>query len=140
MHTQLLPESKEGALNRANILLLEREHDLRKAIVLSMLQMDMHVTEASTIEQARNYIQEQLPDPADDLSRKVFILDLDFPDGKSSELINLFRQKNDGQQAIVLVITAERPMDTWRTIYKPDAILYKPLDVRYLIKKLKAWL
>ena len=140
MHTQLLPESKEGALNRANILLLEREHDLRKAIALSMLQMDMHVTEASTIEQARNYIQEQLPDTADDFSRKVFILDLDFPDGKSSELINLFRQKNDGQQAIVLVITAERPMDTWRTIYKPDAILYKPLDVRYLIKKLKAWL
>ena len=140
MHTQLLPERRESALNKANILLFEREHALRKAIALSMVQMDMKVIEASTIEQARSYIQERSSEPTDYPSRSVFILDLDFLDKKASDLIHLFRQKNNTQQTVVLVITAERPMDTWRTTYTPDAILYKPLDVRYLIKKLQAWL
>jgi DNA-binding response OmpR family regulator len=92
----------------------------------------MHVIEASTVEQARTYLMERPP--------KVFILDLDYPEGKSSELIHIFREQSDGDQAVVLVITGERPKDNWRSQFKPDLILYKPLDVRYLIKKLKTCL
>jgi len=132
VHNRLKPEINQKAKDQTNILLFEQDQDLRKAIVMSMLQMDMHVIETSTLEQARTYLKEWTP--------RVLILDLDFPEGKSSELIHLFRQKNDGDQAVVLVITGERPKDNWRSTYKPDLILYKPLDVRYLIKKLQTCL
>jgi DNA-binding NtrC family response regulator len=132
VHNRLKPEINQNAKNQASILLFEQEQDLRKAIVMSMLQLDMHVIESSTLEEARSHLQELTP--------KVLILDLDFPEAKSSELIDLFRQKNDGDEAVVLVITGERPKDNWRSTYKPDLILYKPLDIRYLIKKLQTCL
>lgn len=93
MHTQLKPEDKVNVAEKGSILLFEREHDLRKAIVLSMLQMDMPVIEASTVEQARIFINDQ---PSDE-TLKALILDLDFPEGKSSSLIELFREKSQAR-------------------------------------------
>lgn len=122
----------QDGFEEVSILLLERERSLRKAIVMSLEYLDMQVLEAGNAEQARSCMEEEVPD--------IFILDLDFPEGKNGELIHYYRQQSDGEKGVVFVTTTERPEDCWRLKYKPDAILYKPLDVRYLIQKLKACL
>jgi len=124
------PGIERNGFEDVSILLLERERNLRKAIVMSLEQMNMHVIQAGNIEQARLCIEDQPPD--------ILILDLDFPEGKNGELIQFYRQKNHGEKGTVFVTTTERPEDRWRLEYQPDAILYKPLDVRYLIYRLKA--
>jgi two-component system OmpR family response regulator len=124
------PGINQNGFEKASILLLERERSLRKVIAMSLEHLDIRVLEAGNAEQARSCIEDQAPD--------IFILDLDFPEGKDGELIQFYRKKNDGEKGVVFVTTTERPEDRWRLLYQPDAILYKPLDVRYLIQKLQA--
>jgi hypothetical protein len=64
------------------------------------------------------------------------VLDLRYPIGKESDLIEIFRHRG-GEEKHVIVTTTDRPEDRWRKKYKPDTILYKPFDVRYLVKKIQ---
>lgn len=123
------PGTDQNGFEDINVLLLERERGLRKAIVLSLAHLDIQVQETGSAEEARSLIEDEFPD--------IFILDLDFPEGKNGELIHFYRQHDSEEGGVVFVTATERPEDRWRLEYRPDAILYKPLDVRYLIQKLK---
>jgi DNA-binding response OmpR family regulator len=132
MKSMLRPQIDRES-DRTRILLLEGERRLRKAIVMSLKQLDIEIEEAPDAREARVLLEEN---PAPD----ILIVDLDFPEGKNSELIDLFRQKDGSEKKIVLVTTTERPKDKWRQSYHPDMILYKPFDIRYLIRRIRAYL
>jgi DNA-binding response OmpR family regulator len=110
------------------ILLFEREQYLRKAIFLCLQELGINVIEAVDIDQARRVIEIKKPD--------IFILDLGFPIGEESSLIETFRAEC-GDNKPVIVTTIDRPADLWRKKYLPDTILYKPFDVRYLVKRVR---
>jgi DNA-binding response OmpR family regulator len=132
MKSMLRPQM-EKETDRTRILLLEGERRLRKAIVMSLKQLDIEIEDAPDARQARALLEEE-PSP------DILIVDLDFPEGKNSELIDLFRQKDGNEKKIVLVTTTERPKDKWRQSYHPDMILYKPFDIRYLIRRIRAYI
>jgi two-component system phosphate regulon response regulator PhoB len=132
MKSMLRPKM-ERETERTRILLLEGERRLRKAIVMSLKQLDVEIEEAPDAQEARVLLEDN---PAPD----ILIVDLDYPEAKNSELIDLFRQKDGDEKRIVLVTTTERPKDKWRQSYHPDMILYKPFDIRYLIRRIRAYL
>ncbi|MGD2156924.1 MAG: response regulator [Anaerolineales bacterium] len=112
----------------ATVLLLEQEDSLRRVIVLTLKQMGMKVLEASDAPSARKYLKNHNPD--------LFVLNFDHPSGKNGNLINLYREKTGVDQGGVLLTTTQRPDDNWRELYKPDIVVYKPFDIRYLVKRI----
>jgi DNA-binding response OmpR family regulator len=112
-----------------SVLLLEHESKLRRAITVTLQQLNMKVFEASDAESARSILEHQTP--------RLLILEFDSTNGKTGELIEYFRRKNEKGQNLVLLTTSERPGDVWRQHYRPDIVVYKPFDIRYLTRCIK---
>ena len=112
-----------------SVLLLEHESNLRRAITVTLQQLNMKVYEASDAESAWSILEHQTP--------RLLILEFDSTNGKAGELIEYFRQKNEDGQNLVLLTTSERPGDGWRQQYRPDIVVYKPFDIRYLTRCIK---
>lgn len=109
-----------------NVLLLEHETKLRRAITVTLQQLNMNVVEASDAESALSTLEQQTP--------QFLILEFDSTNGSTGELIDTFRQKNGNGQSLVVLTTSERPGDVWRKRYQPDIVVYKPFDIRYLTR------
>jgi hypothetical protein len=74
-------------------------------------------------------LEQKLPD--------VFVVDFDLRDGDPGRLIAAFRKFSKFNGGTVMVSTTNRLGDDWRRIYKPDSVIYKPFDIRYLIRLIK---
>lgn len=109
----------------ATVLLLESEASLRKVVAASLQQLGLRIVEANDAEDARRRLAEEDPD--------LFVLELDHPSGDNGELIEVYRQQSD--DGAVLLTTTERPQDEWRERYRPEAVVYKPFDVRLLLQR-----
>jgi two-component system KDP operon response regulator KdpE len=114
----------------ATVLLLEQEDSLRRVIVLTLKQLGIDVLEASDENSARKCLERKTPD--------LFIINLDSPTGKKGQLIKLFREKSGDEQGAVLLTTTQRPEDKWRQRFRPDVVIYKPFDIRYLMRRIIA--
>jgi DNA-binding response OmpR family regulator len=108
------------------ILLVESDLDLRRVMTLSLQQVGFKVFDASDTMQANEILKEK--------SAEILILELDFPHGNNGTLIEAYRKyrDQDTRNGAVILTTTLRPGDTWRKRYQPDAVLYKPFDVRGL--------
>lgn len=111
----------------ATVLLLESEDSLRKVVAASLQQLGLRIVEATNAEDARRRLAEEEPD--------LFVLELDHPSGDNGELIEAYRQQSD--DGPVLLTTTERPQDEWRERYQPEAVVYKPFDVRLLLERVR---
>jgi DNA-binding response OmpR family regulator len=109
-----------------SVLLLEHESNLRRAITVTLQQLNMNVFEVADAESALSILEQQTP--------QLLILEFDSINGRAGDLIDSFRQKNGSGQSLVLLTTSERPGDIWRQRYHPDIVVYKPFDIRYLTR------
>lgn len=115
---------------RGTVLLLESEPSLRRVVSLSLRQRGYQVLEAADSEAANELLEADKPD--------LLILELDHPHGENGRLIELYRENNEGAEGAVLLTTTHRPEESWRFRYRPDAVLYKPFDIRYLCRRVGA--
>jgi DNA-binding response OmpR family regulator len=109
-----------------SILLVESDLDLRRVMTLSLQQVGFDVFDASDMPHAYEILKEESPE--------ILILELDFPHGNNGALINTYRKLHDQdlKDGAVILTTTRRPGDAWRKTYQPDAVVYKPFDVRGL--------
>jgi DNA-binding NtrC family response regulator len=115
-------------MTTATVLLLETEASLRKVVAASLQQSGLHIIEAGDAEEARHHLTEESP--------AVFIVELDHPAGENGQLIETYRRDND--DGAVVLTTTERPKDDWRQRYQPEAVVYKPFDIRVLAKSVRS--
>jgi DNA-binding response OmpR family regulator len=108
----------------ATVLLFETETSLRKVMAASLEQQGFDIIQAANVDAARKHLRRDTPD--------LFVLELDHPAGVNGELIDTFRNQSRG--GAVLLTTTERPDDVWRSRYQPEAVVYKPFDVRFLCR------
>lgn len=112
-----------------SILLIESDPDLRKVITLSLRQEGFDILEVSEIAQAYDFMRDRPPE--------ILILELDFPHGNNGALIEAYRGTDNPTTGRVVLTTTIRPGDAWRKKYQPDAVIYKPFDVRQLCDLVK---
>lgn len=111
----------------ATVLLLESEPSLRKVVAASLQQTGLRIIEAEDADAARSRLAEESPD--------LFVLELGHPAGEHGALIEAYRQDSD--DGAVVLTTTERPAEGWRHRYQPEAIVYKPYDVRLLSRRIR---
>jgi DNA-binding response OmpR family regulator len=110
----------------ATVLLVESDDSLRRVISASLEQINVKVIEASGAESAQAILENEHPE--------LLIVELDFPHEHNSKLIEVFRENKPNHKGAVVVITAQRPSNTWRRKYQPRATVYKPFDIRHLCR------
>jgi DNA-binding response OmpR family regulator len=113
-----------------NLLLLERDPGLCKSIKLTLEQDGLDVWAVQETVDAEEILQERSPD--------ILVLDHENLAEDLGQLIALYRAKSEAEAGIVLVTTARRIDDSWRIEYKPDLVIYKPFDVRFLSRRIKS--
>lgn len=111
------------------IIVIDRDAGLRRSIRLTLQRRGYEVRDAGD-ENGINRLMEQ--ECAD-----LVVIDQDsFPE-ISGQLIEHFRRKGvDGSPHVVLT-TGRRVDSAWRKKYRPDLVLYKPLDIRFLYRRIK---
>jgi DNA-binding response OmpR family regulator len=109
------------------VLLMEREANLRQVIAVTLRQLGFEVLEAADVLAAHKILNERIP--------RLMILAFEHPGQGCGELIDLFRQRNQSEAGKLLLITLQRPDDRWRQRYQPDLVIYKPFDIRYLMRE-----
>lgn len=130
---------KTGSLNmvpnlqsqeeRPYILLIEHDAELRQIMELSLQQAGLVVVAVSRYANALQLLNQKPPE--------IFIIDFDLRDGDPGELIAAYCQDSSFSAGTVVVTTTERLKDEWRRAHQPDAVVYKPFDMRYLIRLIR---
>ncbi len=123
-----MDKDKENLDSKSQVLIIEHDPALRKIMEISLEQAGVRVEAVSRYANALQILQQEPP--------KVFIVDFDLRDGDPGRLITAYRQHPKGNDGTVMVSTAHRLEDEWRREHRPDSVIYKPFDIRYLIRKI----
>lgn len=113
--------------NPIEILLIEHDPELRKVMKITLEQNGLRVVAVERFANALQVLEQGDPD--------LFLVDFDLVDGDPGKLIEVFR-RNKQDKGAVLLTTTSRPDDHWRRTYQPDAVVYKPFDVRHLYRRI----
>jgi DNA-binding response OmpR family regulator len=119
---------KENLDSKSQVLIIEHDPALRKIMEISLEQVGISVEAISGYANALEIMQQVAPE--------VFILDIDLSDGIPEKLIAAYREYPNGKNGTVMISTANRLEDKWRREYRPDSVIYKPFDMRYLVRKI----
>lgn len=113
--------------NATCVLLQEGDRDLRRVLTESLEQHGLQVSEATGEQHALAAMQQE-PELA------VLIVEFDLDGDSTERIIENFRAAADDGK--VVVTTDDRLKDDWRRSVRPDAVIYKPFDTRYLIQSI----
>lgn len=118
-------------MNKAQILIVEDESNIRRFVRIALEQEGMSVIEASTLEQARMDAATRRPD--------LMIVDLGLPDGDGKDLI---RDLRSWVYSPILVLSArEREEEKVAALNAgADDYLVKPFGVPELLARIRALL
>ncbi len=114
--------------NANRVLLLESDPGLRKVISITLHQLGVRVFPASSVKQAQALINAIAP--------HLFVLAMENPVRPYGNLIEHYRRRTSRPSNPVMVLTTRRLDDPWRRRYQPDAVLYKPFDIRFFISRI----
>jgi DNA-binding response OmpR family regulator len=115
------------------VLLLEPDTGLSQSIIAHLEQHHLQVIHARTINFALEILDRVVPD--------ILITELKMPGLTNGLLIDRFREVGKSQQqTFVLVSSFERLSDEVCRRYQPDAVVYKPFDVRQLYRRIESLL
>lgn len=119
-------ESNTGAA----ILLVEPDADLRRVIAASLRIYDWKVIQATSPSSAADKLDEGKVD--------VLLLGVGSSPETNTELVEAYREGEykDGGVGMVLLMTSHRIQERWREILRPDGVIYKPFDMRYLCQRI----
>lgn len=113
-----------------HILIIEHDPELRKIMKISLEQLGVKVTVAGRFTNALQSIQGGKLD--------LLVVDFGLADGDPGKLVAAFRQNMKDKKGAVIVTTADRLEDAWRRKHRPDSVIYKPFDIRYLNRSIGA--
>lgn len=113
-------------LKNHSVLVVERELALRNAMLISLVGLGLDARQAGSGEDAARILDHFTPD--------VLIVDFDYPEGRNARLIETYRQRLGECAQPVIVTTTQRLTESWRRMCEPISVLYKPFDIRLLIK------
>jgi two-component system OmpR family response regulator len=119
-----------GRSKPTRLLLLERDPGLRKSVKLTLEQDGLDVWDVKDERDAQAILAKKSPD--------VLVLDHENLAEHLGELIVLYRENCEAEEGIVLITTARRIDDSWRLRYRPDLVVYKPFDVRFLCRRIQS--
>jgi DNA-binding response OmpR family regulator len=118
---------------KQSVLLLEPDTGLSHSIIAHLERHHLQVIHARTINFALKILESIVPD--------ILITELKLPGLSNGLLIDRFREVQRAQQkAFVLVMAFERLSDEALRRYQPDAVIYKPFDVRQLFRRIESML
>jgi DNA-binding response OmpR family regulator len=114
--------------DKPQVLILENDPALRKVMEISLEQVGVRVAAVGMHANVEEMLQQNLPE--------VFILDIDMPDGEPDKLMTAYREHQASKVGTVMISTVNRLEDNWRRKHRPDTVIYKPFDMRYLVRKI----
>ena len=114
------------------ILIMEKDRGLLKSISLTLQRHGIQVARVS----AETGPQESGVADSPDL----LLVDHDSYPEISGEWIQMLREQNPRKPLSVIVTTSHRMDETWRQKYRPDLVLYKPYDIRFLFRAIRSLL
>ena len=115
---------------QAYILLMEKDPELRKIMRISLEQVGHKVVTEHKFANVTQTLQKEPPE--------VFVVDFDLRQGDPGRLMATYRQHMKGNRGAVIVLTSERLEDDWRQKHQPDSVIYKPFDIRFFLRLIKA--
>lgn len=114
------------------ILIMEKDRGLAKSISLTLQCHGMKVARVYAEMGLQAYESEDPPD--------VIVVDFDsFPE-ISGKWIEKLRKRSSRKPISVIVTSSRRMEDRWRSRYRPDLVLYKPYDIRFLFRSIRSLL
>jgi DNA-binding response OmpR family regulator len=119
---------RASRLKNHSALVVEKEAALQQAMLISLIGVGMDVKVAGSSEDAARILDHYSPD--------VLIVDFDYPEGHNARLIEIYRERLGRSDQPVIVTTMQRLAENWRRMCEPISVLYKPFDIRLLIKML----
>lgn len=115
------------------ILLVERDRDLRRVIAASLKLNEWEVIQANSITKAAGRVQDGRVD--------LLLLGITAAPEESIQLVRRYRQLDgDEGSGLVLIMITDRLQEEWRERLAPDAVVYKPFDMRYLCERVEGLL
>lgn len=121
-----------GFSRSTDLLLLEHDPGLRKSVRLTLERAGVTVWEAPDEDAARALLETRAPD--------ILVLDHENMAEQLGELIEQYRGAVENSEGLVLITTGRRINDVWRRRYRPDGVVYKPFDVRFLCRRIQSLL
>jgi DNA-binding response OmpR family regulator len=114
------------------ILLVEDDNDLRRVVAANLEQQGWRVFSVSDPGDAWEFLRQEDP--------RVLVLGTETARQACGELIQRFRDEavNEDGGGFVVITPADRLKEQWRRTYKPDVVIYKPYDIRYLNRTLES--
>lgn len=127
----MFQQDRERANTPETVLLIEPDHQLRRVIAATLEQKGLRVLQASDSGFAIRLLEREDPE--------LMILDLN-PSVATDQLIEAFLDEDDnipadGKSRPILITTLDRPDKQQLQEINPEAVIYKPFDVRYLYRR-----
>lgn len=108
---------------------MESDSDLRRVIAASLRIYEWKVIQATSPSNATEKLDEGIVD--------VLLLGMGSTPESNSRLIDAYRRgEHDEHAGMVLLMTSHRIQEPWRERLNPDAVIYKPFDMRYLCQRI----
>ena len=122
-------QPRDDANGTETVLLVEPDHQLRRVIAASLEQQGLRVLQASDTGIAIRLLEQEDPE--------LLILDHN-PSTSTERLVHAYLdrdEKLEERSRPIVVTTLDRPDKHWLQEIKPNAVIYKPFDVRYLFRR-----
>ncbi|MBN1437993.1 MAG: hypothetical protein JW929_01170 [Anaerolineales bacterium] len=127
--TPSTPKPEAGPRN-GGILLVETDAELRNAVAICLKTNGWRIYPAEGFEQAREILERTGPEI-------LVLMSLETQPELQGAMIELFRKRQTGRRrGSVILAVDRRPEDAWRRRYHPDAVIFKPFDVRFLSRRI----
>ncbi len=115
-------------MDEKSVLLVESNIKLRQVIAASLENKDWRVLEASSGAFAEELLMREKPD--------MLVVEHLPRSEADAAIIDAYRAEDQHNGYVVLTVL-DRPSKNWIAKHQPDAIVYKPFDVRYLERRMK---
>ncbi len=120
-------EAECGTQDKAGVLILEPDDELRRVLGFHLEGQQWRVLLSGTEQEALNLLEQENP--------LVLIVEIESAWNVPQDLLRLFRQNEFGRKLLVFT-TLGRITTELLTKYKPDYVVYKPFDVRWISDRL----
>jgi DNA-binding response OmpR family regulator len=112
---------------------VETDAALRKAMALCLLESGWRILPAGDVAEACRILERESPE--------VLVLNVGSPPDRQGTAVEKFRERHmEDRKGFVLIIADQHLEEAWRRRYHPDAVIFKPFDVRHLARKISRWM
>jgi DNA-binding NtrC family response regulator len=118
---------------QGSLLLVEPDAELRKAMSLCLQEGGWRILLAGDVAEACKILKRESPE--------VLVMNVGSPPERQGTTVELFREhRAEDHRGFVLVIADQHLEEAWRRKYRPDAVIFKPFDVRHLARTIFRWM